>query len=93
MRTQHPAKKEPILIIVSVVPLLIPSGMAILSSFNSIGGFLSPTIINSITMKMSGTATNAMLVGGVLSVATSVVVAITNFQGKALNAPEENAVH
>lgn len=81
--------QAPFLVTISVMPILIPSGVAILSTLNSIGGFLSPTLVNAVTANMSSTAADAMLVGGILSLAVAIIVAVTNFQAKALKVLEK----
>lgn len=84
--------QAPFLITILVNPILIPMGMAVLSTANSLGGFLSPTIINVLnTMLIGSTARGAMLVGGVLSLVVAGVAFITQFQKKCLQKIEKGA--
>lgn len=77
--------QAPFLITILVHPILIPMGMAVLSTANSVGGFLSPTIINFLNQAFVGsTAAGAMLVGCVLSIIVAVGAILSNFQKKSM---------
>lgn len=82
--------QAPFLITILVSPILIPMGMALLSTFNSIGGFLSPAIVNHFNaLVFSGNASGAMLAGGIVSLAAAAVTFVTKYQEKALKSIEE----
>lgn len=75
----------PLLIMVLVQPILIPMGMGVLSTANCIGGFLSPTIINSLNQAFIGSsAQGAMIVGGTISLVVALVAAVSNFQKRCM---------
>lgn len=85
--------QAPFLITILVHPMLIPMGMAVLSTANSIGGFLSPAIINLINQTVIGsTASGAMLVGGVISFIVAAGAVVSNFQKKSMNSLEQKKV-
>ena len=85
--------QAPFLITILVHPILIPMGMAVLSTANSIGGFLSPAIINFLNQVLIGsTASGAMLIGCVISLIVAVGAIVSNFQKKSMRFLEEKKV-
>ncbi|MGG5371893.1 MFS transporter [Enterococcus sp. AZ196] len=85
--------QAPFLITILVHPVLIPMGMAVLSTANSIGGFLSPAIINFLNHTLLGsTASGAMLVGCVISIIVAAVAILSNFQKKSMSHLEQEKV-
>lgn len=85
--------QAPFLITILVHPILIPMGMAVLSTANSVGGFLSPTIINFLNQALVGsTAAGAMLVGCVISIIVAAGAVVSNFQKKSMSQLEQKEV-
>ena len=81
--------QAPFLITIMVTPILIPSGMGILSTLNSLGGFLSPSLINTLNQTtINSSAEGTMLVGGIFSVIVGLIVTFTNFQKKVMQTQE-----
>lgn len=83
--------QAPFLITILVHPILIPMGMAVLSTANSIGGFLSPAIINTLNQTLGDSAAQgAMFIGGALSIIVAVAAIVSNFQKKSMSSLERN---
>lgn len=80
----------PFMMTVIVKPIFIPLGMAVLTVLNSIGGFISPYVINTINLAFGSTASGAITIGAVLALLAAVLLLVTQFQkrgyAKALNA-------
>lgn len=77
--------QAPFMITILVHPMLIPMGMAVLSTANSIGGFLSPVIVNALNELFIGSSVEGtMIIGGVLSFIISIFTFISDFQKKSM---------
>lgn len=77
--------QAPFLITIVVKPIFITMAMAVLSTANAIGGFLSPTIINGLnSATLDGSAKGAMIIVGILSAIMAVLVFLTKLQEKSL---------
>ncbi|TCD54104.1 MFS transporter [Alloscardovia theropitheci] len=72
----------PFMMTVLVQPVFIPLAMAVLNIFNSLGGFVSPYIVNGINSFFGSRATGALAVCAVLAAVTVAVLIMTNFQKK-----------
>nr|WP_279324747.1 MFS transporter [Bifidobacterium felsineum] len=70
----------PFMMTVIVKPIFIPLGMAVLTVFNSVGGFISPYVINGINTLFGSTAVGAVTVGAVLSLVMMVALLLSGFQ-------------
>lgn len=78
--------QAPFLVTIIVSPMLIPMGMAVLSTANSFGGFVSPNLINWINQVIgNGNAQGAMFVGAVISFAIALIAGISRFQKRCLD--------
>lgn len=78
--------QAPFLITISVAGILVPMGMAVLSTANSIGGFLSPTLANFLNNAFFGkSAQTVMLVGAIISLIVGLIVLLTKFQEKCMS--------
>ncbi len=80
---------SPFMITVLVEPRFIPMGMAVLNIFSSIGGFMSPFIINGLNnATLGGKASGAMGVSAALAILVAIFFIATNFQKKALQSTQ-----
>lgn len=77
--------QAPFLITISVHPILISMGMAVLSTANALGGFLSPSIINGLNQAMIGfSAQGAMAIGAILSFVVAIIASFANVRSRKL---------
>ncbi|MGN0071515.1 MAG: MFS transporter [Atopobiaceae bacterium] len=69
-------------------PAMIARAIAFYSIGTSLGGFLSPVVLNALS---GGNAATTFLVAGILALAVCIVLAATRFQGKALGESAQHA--
>lgn len=76
----------PFVISLSASPALIPMCMGLFSAGSSIGGFVSPVLMNALSsVFMGGTATGCIVVAGILALISAFILYVTRFQAKVLD--------
>lgn len=76
----------PFIISISTAPALIPTAMAMYSIGSSLGGTVSPTLINAIAGATVGTTgSGCCLVAGVIALVVCVILLATRFQSRAID--------
>lgn len=75
--------QSPFVLSLSVNPMVFPMAMSIYSIGNSLGGTISPTLVNAISGSVfSGSAADCFIVGAVIAIAVGVIFLLTRFQAK-----------
>lgn len=78
--------QAPFVLSVSNPPYLMAASMAIYSAGTSIGGFISPLVLNALSAVFAGgSPAGTLVIAGVIALAIAVVLGVTRFQRKVLD--------
>ena len=81
--------QTPFVISLTVAPILIPTAMAMYSIGSSIGGTISPTLVNGIAgAVLSGSGADCCIVAAAIAFIVAIVLIVTNFQGKIIDSAD-----
>lgn len=76
----------PFIISISAAPALVPTAMAMYSIGSSLGGTVSPTLINAVAGVTAGaTGSGCCIVAGTIAIITCVILLVTRFQSRAID--------
>lgn len=76
----------PFVISVGTSPNLVPLAMGIYSAASSLGGFLSPVVMNALSgALMGGSSTGCCVIAGVIALVAALVMALSGAQGRILD--------
>ena len=79
--------QTPFVISLTVAPMLIPTAISMYAMGSSIGGTISPTLINGIAGAfLSGSGADCCYVGAAIAFIAAALLLVTNFQGKIIDA-------
>ena len=78
--------QTPFVISLTVAPMLIPTAISMYSMGSSIGGTISPTLVNGIAgVVLSGSGADCCFVAAAIALVVALVLLVTDFQGKIID--------
>ena len=81
--------QTPFVISLTVAPILIPTAMAMYSIGSSIGGTISPTLVNGIAgAVLSGSGADCCIVAAAIAFIVAIALLVTDFQGKIISSAD-----
>ncbi len=79
--------QTPFVISLTVAPVLIPTAISMYAMGSSIGGTISPTLVNGIAGSLlSGSGADCCFVAAAIALCAAAVLLVTDFQGKIIDA-------
>ena len=81
--------QTPFVISLTVAPILIPTAISMYSIGSSLGGTISPTLVNGIAgAVLSGSAADCCIVAAAIAFIVAIALIVTNFQGKIIDSAD-----
>lgn len=76
----------PFIISIGTSPNLVPAAMGIYSAASSLGGFLSPLLMNALSgIFAGGSATGCVIIAGIVAIVAGCIMALSGVQGRIID--------